>query len=202
MNPFLWVQEIDLFHTLALLLWTTSQMKVSVLGSMWFPLSVPRWSQASETQGEAMQNPASVKTEWEAAQCTQGFQLCPHDWDTLRKPHWLVETRADLSTWWIQMPFVIPCQMNKAVCDHQEYERGALTNQSGCKHTSLCNTKFLFQLMNSPVTPGAVLTPLTQKKPVLLIVMAQPATTDTWQFCVSIWDLPVRKQSALTRCCK
>lgn len=205
MNPFLWVQEIDLFHTLALLLWTTSQMKVSVLGSMWFPLSVPRRSQASGTQGKAMQNPASVKTEWDAAQCTQGFQLCPHDWDTLRKPHWLIETRADLSTWWIQMPFVISCQMNTAVCDHQEYERGALTNQShkvAANAHRCASTKFLFQLMNSPVTPWAVLTPWTQKKPVLLIVMAQPAITDTWQFCVSIWDLPVRKQSTLTRCCK
>lgn len=121
MNPFLWVQEIDLFHTLALLLWTPSQMKASVLGSMWFPLSVPRRSQALGTQGKAVQNPASVNTEWDAAQCTQGFQLCPHDWDTLRKPHWLIETRADLSTWWIQMPFVIrvkwiqPCVLIKSM---------------------------------------------------------------------------------------
>lgn len=162
MNLFLWVQEIGL----ALLLWTTSQMKVSVLGSMWFPLSVPRWSQASGTQGKAMQNSASVKTEWDAAQGTQRFQLCPHDWDTLRKPHWLIKTRADLSTWWIQRPFVIPCQMNTAVWNHQEYERGALTNQSHkvAANTHRCaSTKFLFQLMNSPVTPWAVLTPLTQK---------------------------------------
>lgn len=59
-----------------------------------------------------------------------------------------------------------PCQMNTAVCTHQEYERGALTNQShkAAANTQRCaSTKFLFQLMNSPVPPWAVLTPLTQK---------------------------------------
>lgn len=166
MSPFLWVQEIDLFHTLALLLWTPSQMKASVLGSMWFPLSVPRRSQAPGTRGKAVQNSASVNTEWDAAQCTQGFQLCPHDWDTLRKPHWLIETRGWPFNLVNSNAICHPCQMNTAVCTHQEYERGALTNQS---HKAAANTQrwasteFLFQLMNSPVPPWAVLTLLTQK---------------------------------------